>query len=209
MLVRATSFTVDLGEGGYLIGFTDDYEYPGEMPFGWRCGPAGEAGAVVLTTTDTGPLQMTVQVHDAPPGPERGYDWEPAEEISLRADISTLRLATLEQGDILDAWPDEEPPLHIPPFPDGSDGSDGFDGFDGFDGVRMRLYCHAADPEPGIGDHGERHLVQLWRAPDMPPVHPEITEADRQARADYAADTATPVEDYTATYTYTHRGEQD
>ncbi|MFJ1611035.1 hypothetical protein ACIOHS_48325 [Streptomyces sp. NPDC088253] len=28
MLVRASSFTVDLGEGGYLIGFTDDYEMP-------------------------------------------------------------------------------------------------------------------------------------------------------------------------------------
>ncbi|SOF03166.1 hypothetical protein SAMN05446589_10445 [Streptomyces sp. OV198] len=26
MLVRASSFTVDLGENGYLIGFTDDYE---------------------------------------------------------------------------------------------------------------------------------------------------------------------------------------
>jgi hypothetical protein len=180
MLVRSCSFTVDLGENGYLVGFIDDYEYPREMPFGWRCGPATDAGAVVLTTTDTGPLQLTVQVHNAPPAPETGAEWEPAEEISLRADLPTLRLATLEQGDILDAWPDEEPPLHLPPSPDGTDW------------VRMRLYCHTDDPEPGIGDHGERHLVQLWRAPDTPPVHPEISEADRQARVDYAADMAIP-----------------
>ena len=42
------------------------------MPFGWRCGPATDANAVVLTTTDTGPLQVTIQLHDAPPPPEIG-----------------------------------------------------------------------------------------------------------------------------------------
>ncbi|MER6226112.1 hypothetical protein ABT189_37120 [Streptomyces sp900105755] len=47
----------------------------------------------------------------------------------------------------MDAWPDEEPPLGLTPAPDGSDW------------VRMRLYCRTDDPEPGIGDHGERHLV--------------------------------------------------
>ncbi|MFF3148305.1 hypothetical protein ACFVRU_43000 [Streptomyces sp. NPDC057927] len=197
MLVRASSFTVELGEGGYLIGFTDDYEYPKEMPFGWRCGPATDAGAVVLTTTDTGPLQLTVQVHDAPPAPESGAEWEPAEEISLQADLPALYVATLEQGDILDAWPDDEPPLEFPFSTDSSDW------------VRMRLYCHADDPEPGIGDHGERHLVQLWPAPHTPPVHPDITEADRQARADYAADMAMPMEDYSTAYTDTYHGEQD
>ncbi|MEU8911369.1 hypothetical protein, partial [Streptomyces mirabilis] len=164
-----------------------------------RCGPATDAGAVVLTTTDTGPLQLTVQVHDAPPAPETGAEWEPAEEISLRADLPTLYVATLEQGDILDAWPDDEPPLEFP-IPLSSDGSDW---------MRMRLYCHTDDPEPGIGDHGERHLVQLWPAPHTPPVHPDITEADRQARAAYAADMAMPVEDYSTTYTDTYHGEQD
>ncbi|MFF2133682.1 hypothetical protein ACFVW1_51890 [Streptomyces olivochromogenes] len=73
----------------------------------------------------------------------------------------------------------------------------------------MRLYYHADDPEPGIGDHGERHLVQLWPAPHTPPVHPDIAEADRQARADYAAGMAMPVEDYSTTYTDTYHGEQD
>ncbi|GHE58285.1 hypothetical protein [Streptomyces capitiformicae] len=198
MLVHASSFTVDLGENGYLIGFTDDYDYPREMPFGWRCGPATEANAVVLTTTDTGPLQLTVQVHDAPPAPEPGGDWEPAEELSLRADLPRVCLATLEQGDILDAWPDDEPPLQAPTSPGA---------FDGW--VRMRLYCHADDPEPGIGDHGERHLIQFWPAPEAPPIHPEITEEDRQARADYAADMAIPVEDYTTAYAAPHTDEHD
>jgi hypothetical protein len=197
MLISASSFTVDLGENGYLIGFTDDYVYPSEMPFGWRCGPATDANAVVLTTTDTGPLQITIQIHDTPPAPETGGEWEPAEEISLRTDLPTLYLATLEQGDILDAWPDEEPALEAPSSPDSHDW------------MRMRLYCHADDPEPGIGDHGERHLVQLWPAAQTPPIHPDITEEDRQARAEYAADMATPVEDYTATYASTHGGDED
>ncbi|EKX63782.1 hypothetical protein [Streptomyces ipomoeae] len=179
MLVRESSFTVDLGENGYLIGFTDDYGFPRELPFGRRCGPATEANAVVLTTTDTGPLRITIQIHDTPPAPETGDDWEPAEELSLRPDLPELHLATLEQGDIMDAWPDDEPPLRAP-FSRGW--------------VRMRLYCHADDPEPGIGDHGERHLVQLWPAPATPPLHPDITEEDRQARAEYAADMAMSVE---------------
>ncbi len=38
MLVHASSFTVDLGENGYLIGFTDKLEYPRG-----RCPSAGAA----------------------------------------------------------------------------------------------------------------------------------------------------------------------
>ncbi|MEU2307905.1 hypothetical protein [Streptomyces misionensis] len=186
MLIRETTFTVDLGEHGYLIGFDDDYDFPTEMPFGWRCGPATDATAVVLPTTDTGPLQMTVQMHDNPPDTEPGDGWEPAEEMSLLADTPTLYLATIGQGDFWDAWPGDQPPLEAP----AAAGSGGW--------VRMRLYCHADDPAPGTGDHGERHLVQLWPAPQTPPVHPDISEADRQARAEYAADMAKPVEDYTA-----------
>ncbi|MET9912979.1 hypothetical protein ABZZ74_40470 [Streptomyces sp. NPDC006476] len=188
MLVRASSFTVELGENGYLIGFTDNYDYPAEMSFGWRCGPATDANAVVLTTTDTGPLDVTIQLHDAPPPQETDGGWEPAEELSLHADLPSLHLATLESGDILDAWPDEEPPLQLPAAPDGGTW------------VRMRLYCQADDPEPGIGDHGERHLIQLWPSPESAPLHPEITEADRQQRAEYAASMAVPVEEYTTTY---------
>lgn len=155
------------------------------MPFGWRCGPATDANAVVLTTTDTGPNQMTIQVHD-PAGPETGGDWEPAEETAC-APTCPLHHGHW-RGDIMDAWPDEEPPLELPPAPDGGDW------------VRMRLYCHADDPEPGIGDHGERHLIQLWPAPQTAPLHPEITEDDRQQRAEYAALVAVPEVEYTTTY---------
>ncbi|MYR87125.1 hypothetical protein GTY41_19790 [Streptomyces sp. SID685] len=186
MLIRETTFTVDLGENGYLIGFDDDYDFPSEMPFGWRCGPATPATAVVLPTTDTGTLRMTVQLHDSPPDAERGDGWEPAEEMSLLADTPTLCVATIGQGDFWDAWPEEEPPLEA------SAKGDGW--------VRMRLYCHVDDAEPGTGDRGERHLIQFWPAPQTPPVHPDISEADRQARAAYAADMANPVEDYTYTY---------
>ncbi|MDX3025635.1 hypothetical protein [Streptomyces acidiscabies] len=185
MLVRAVSFTVDLGENGYLVGFTDDWAYPDEMPFGWRCGPATDADAVVLTTTDTGPLRLTVQLHDTPPPPETNLAREPAEELSLRPELPVLHLATLEQGDILDAWPPDQPPLVLldTPGPD--------------DWVRMRLYCHADDPVPGIGDRGERHLIQLWPAPEAPLVHPDTTDTDRQARTRYTADRALPAEDFT------------
>ena len=31
-------------------------------------------------------------------------------------------------------------------------------------------------PEPGIRDHGARHLIQPWRAPEGAPVHPEGPE---------------------------------
>jgi hypothetical protein len=59
---------------------------------------------------------------------------------------------------------------------------------------------YADDPEAGVGDHGEHHLIQLWRAPRTPPEHPEITDADRQARAEYATDRAMPVDDFTITH---------
>ncbi|WP_227026093.1 hypothetical protein [Streptomyces fodineus] len=71
----------------------------------------------------------------------------------------------------------------------------------------MRLYCHADDPDPGIGDHGERHLIQLWRAPATDPVHPPLSDEDRRARAQYAADMVTPVEDYTTEYPIHYSGE--
>ncbi|MEU7306321.1 hypothetical protein AB0950_35805 [Streptomyces sp. NPDC007189] len=188
MLVQEAHFTVDLGESGYLIGFTEHDDYPDETPYGWRCGPAGSSSAVVLTTTDTGPLQLTVQIHDSEPASQADDAWEPAEELSLHAESGRVHLATLDPDEITDAWPKEEPPLSLPTSPDQESW------------VRMGLYCHADDPEPGIGDHGERHLVQLWPAPATPPVHPALSDEDRQARAEYAADRAGPVEEYTTEY---------
>ncbi|MGW0210863.1 hypothetical protein ACWDZ8_35540 [Streptomyces sp. NPDC003233] len=48
------------------------------------------------------------------------------------------------------------------------------------------MYCHADDHEPGIGDRGERHLIQLWPAQPTDPVHPPISDEDLQARTEYA-----------------------
>ncbi|MES9523793.1 hypothetical protein [Streptomyces capoamus] len=189
MLVHQADFTVDLGESGYLIGFTEHDDYPDEMPYGWRCGPSGEASAVVRPTTDTGRLQLTIQIHDDQPARETSGDGEPAEEISLRVETDSLHLDTLDPGEVSDAWPEDEPPLPLGPL----FGQDRW--------VRLRLYCHADDPVPGIGDHGERHLIQLWPAPPAAPVHPALSEEDRRARAEYAAHTSAPVVDYTTDLT--------
>ncbi|WP_445684449.1 hypothetical protein [Streptomyces reticuli] len=192
MLVHQAEFTVDLGESGYLIGFTEHDDYPDEMPYGWRCGPAGPSSVVVLPTTDTGPLQLTIQIHDSQPVPEASSEWEPAEEISLLAETDSIHLATLDPGEVSDAWPEDHPPLPLESLL-GQDRS-----------VRMRLYCHADDPEPGIGDHGERHLIQLWPAPATAPVHPAVSEEDLRARGEYAANTAGPVQDYTSEFPLQH-----
>ncbi|WP_153811827.1 hypothetical protein [Streptomyces sp. SUK 48] len=51
------------------------------------------------------------------------------------------------------------------------------------------------------------HLIQLWPAPRTAPVHPDISEADRQARADEAADMTDPAANCTAAYACTDGGE--
>ncbi|MEU0255483.1 hypothetical protein ABZ299_23940 [Streptomyces sp. NPDC006184] len=187
MLVHQVGFTVGLGESGYLIGFTEHDDYPDEMPYGWRCGPAAPSSAIVLPTTDTGPLRLTIQVHDSQPAPEASSAWEPAEELSLPAETDSIHLATLDPGDVMDAWPEEETPLRVRLPLDQDQDQD----------QRMRLYCHADDPEPGIGDHGERHLIQLWPAPATTRLHPALREEDRQARAEYAANRSDTFADYT------------
>ncbi|WP_257234784.1 hypothetical protein [Streptomyces sp. JV178] len=185
MLVDEAEFTVDLGESGYLIGFTEHDDYPEETPYGWRCGPAGASSAVVLTTTENGQLLLTLQIHDAQPAFEPNGSWEPAEEISLLTENSRIHLATLDPADIADAWPDDRPILRMP-LPSAQHSS-----------IRMRLYCHADDPEPGVGDHGERHLIQFWQAPATDPVHPALSEEDRQARAEYKETRIGSVQEYT------------
>ncbi len=54
---------------------------------------------------------------------------------------------------------------------------------------------------------GGMHLIQLWPAPRTAPVHPDISEADRQARADEAADMTDPAANCTAAYACTDGGE--
>ncbi|MFG3207853.1 hypothetical protein [Streptomyces sp. NPDC048192] len=189
MLVHEAVFTVDLGEDGYIVGFAEHDGYPAEMPYGWRCGPVDPSSAVILTTTDTGPLQMTVQVHDSQPAPETADRWEPAEEISLLSHGGSLHLELLDPGEVSEAWPEDEPALSMSASP----GADKW--------VRMRLYCHADDYEPGIGDRGERHLIQLWPAPATDPLHPPISEQDRQARTEYATAMARQAEQAGVEYT--------
>ncbi|MGW2651642.1 hypothetical protein ACWC2T_43925 [Streptomyces sp. NPDC001393] len=188
MLVHESVFTVDLGEDGYIVGFAEHDGYPAQMPYGWRCGPVDASSAVVLTTTDTGPLQVTIQVHDSEPGPETPNRWEPAEEMSLFSDGGPVHLERLDPGDVLASWPEDEPVIHMPASPDAEQW------------VRMRLYCHAEDYEPGIGDRGERHLIQLWPAPPTHPVHPPVSEKDQQARTEYTAAMAHQEEYYGVEY---------
>ncbi|MEW2527548.1 hypothetical protein [Streptomyces sp. NPDC047071] len=183
MLVHEAQFTLDLGESGYLIGFAEHDDYPNDMPYGWRCGPAGASSAVVLPTTEDGPLHLTLQIHDSQPAPEPDTGWEPAEELSLRAADASLHLAALDPGDVTDAWPQDLPTPPLPPAHDGW--------------IRMRLYCHTDDPEPGTGEHTERHLIQFWPAPATDPVHPALSDNDRQARADYRAARTGPIQEYT------------
>jgi len=91
------------------------------------------------------------------------------------------------------AWPGDEPVLQVPvtaPPP--------------ALGTRMRLYRRVDHYEPGLGDRGERHLVQLWPARPSPPVHAELTAVNVEDRA-YAEMAARPVEEYTRSYTITHQ----
>ncbi|MFJ4585660.1 hypothetical protein [Streptomyces echinatus] len=94
--------------------------------------------------------------------------------MSLRATEDTPLIYILGSGDFEEAEPDEGPlPLPIEQLPAW---------------MRMRLYCHTATPECGVGDRGERHLIQLWAAPEEPPVHPELTESDLAQRRGYKED---------------------
>lgn len=195
MLLRETTFTIEVSEIGYLIGVGEDYDYPDEIPYGWRCGPATASSAVVLATTDTGPVHLTIQLHDTPPPPDASTGWEPAEEMSLRADDGPVIVQIIGQGDTSDAWPEHNAPLVIPAAAPQDP-----------QWVRIRLHCHVDHHEPGLGDRGEHHLLQLWRAPQTPPIHPPLTAADLEARAAYAEAVHRPVEEYTEMYTITTPG---
>ncbi|CAO5184562.1 conserved hypothetical protein [Frankia sp. AiPs1] len=189
MLLKDVVLTVEVQESGYLLALGEDDDYPTEMPYGWRCGPAGASSIVVLTTTDTGPVSLTMQLHDTPPPPDSSTGWEPVEEVSLHADTNTIAVRVLGQGDIVDAWPDHEAPLVIPP----AAGDPQW--------IRLRLHCHVDHHEPGLGDRGERHLIQLWHAEQTPPIHPPLSAADLEARAAYAEAANSPVEEYAHSYT--------
>ncbi|MFF3918355.1 hypothetical protein ACFYZB_33625 [Streptomyces sp. NPDC001852] len=142
------------------------------VAYGWRCGPIGSDTAHIPTDMDTGTITITVQTHDAPPPPETGPVWGPAEEMSLHATDDTPVIYILGSGDFEEAGP-EGGPLQLP-----TDHAPVW--------IRMRLHCHT--PEPGVGDRGERHLMQLWAAPQQPPVHPRLTESELTQRRAYKED---------------------
>ncbi|OIJ99216.1 hypothetical protein BIV25_09280 [Streptomyces sp. MUSC 14] len=171
MIIAETTLTPVTGEYGYLLALGGAYEWPPEWPYGWRCGPIGSDTAHIITDTDTGTITITVQTHDEPPPLQSAPGWGPPEEISLHATEDAPVLYILGTGDFWEAEPDDGP-LRLP--------ADRMPVW-----IRMRLYCHTADPEPGIGDRGERHLIQLWAAPEEPPVHPQPTASDLVLRRSY------------------------
>ncbi|MEV4441391.1 hypothetical protein AB0K09_20675 [Streptomyces sp. NPDC049577] len=173
MIIAETTLTPETGEYGYLLALGEEYEWPPEWPYGWRCGPIGSDTAHILTDTDTGAITIAIQTHDEPPPPETGPGWGPAEEISLHA-TETPTLYILGSGDFEEVEPDDGP-LTLP--------TDQVPAW-----IRMRLYCHTPDPEPGVGNRGERHLIQLWAAPQEPPVHPEPAPSDLALRHSYKED---------------------
>ncbi|MER6565158.1 hypothetical protein ABT288_02930 [Streptomyces sp. NPDC001093] len=63
------------------------------------------------------------------------------------------------------------------------------------------------DDFAGIGDRGERHLIQLWPAQPTDPVHPPISDEDLQARTEYATAMARQAEEYGVDYTVHLRGD--
>ncbi|MGW7822405.1 hypothetical protein ACWGLF_30825 [Streptomyces puniciscabiei] len=178
MIIAETTWTPETGEYGYLLALGGDYEWPPQWPYGWRCGPVGSGTAHILTATDTGTIAITVQTHDAPAPSETDPAWGPAEEMSLHATEVTPVIYILGSGEFEEAEPEsEDGPLQLP--------SDQVPEW-----IRMRLYCHTPtpNPEPGVGDRGERHLIQLWVAPQQPPVHPQLTESDLTRRRAYKED---------------------
>ncbi|GAA3131432.1 hypothetical protein GCM10010521_16760 [Streptomyces rameus] len=174
MIIAETTLTPETGAYGYLLTLGEDCPWPPEWPYGWRCGPIGTDTAHILTDTDTGTITITLQIHDEPPPPWTDPAWGSAEEMSLRATEGAPVIHILGSGDFEEAEP-EDGPLQLPV--DHLPAS-----------VRMRLYCHTPDPEPGVGDRGERHLIQLWAAARQPPVHPRLTESHLTQRRAYKED---------------------
>ncbi|MFJ8097527.1 NucA/NucB deoxyribonuclease domain-containing protein [Streptomyces griseofuscus] len=87
LITTETTLTPETSEYGYPLTVGEDYEWPPEWPYGWRCGPIGKDTAHIITDTDTdtGTFTITVQTHDGPPPPETDPAWSAAEEVSLHA----------------------------------------------------------------------------------------------------------------------------
>ncbi|MFI2206696.1 hypothetical protein ACH47Z_39425 [Streptomyces sp. NPDC020192] len=115
MITAEPTLAPETGEYGYLLALGEDYAWPPQWPYGWRCGPIGSDTAHILTDTDTdtdtdtGTGTITVQTHDAPPPPETEPAWGPAEEISLHATEDAPVIYILGSGDLEEAEPEDGP----------------------------------------------------------------------------------------------------
>lgn len=157
MLLRRTAVTVrPLGEG-YLVALSDEYDYPGEWQDDRSIQATGECAAQISCVTDTGDLDLRMELHDHAPGPDTSRAWHYGpEDVALKAEAENLVLVIPCQGDL------SEQSVELPlAAPSGADDHAGR--------FHVRLYGRADSNEPGIGDRGERHLIQLWPATEQPP----------------------------------------
>lgn len=156
MLLRHTDVTLrPLGEG-YVIALSEEYDYPGPWQDDRSIQSNGECAAQVSCVTDTGDLALRIELHDQEPDPDISRTWQfGPEDTVLRAETEYLMLVIPCQGDLSEQWIDDEPPLALPSGPAG-----------GPRAFQVRLYSRADSNEPGIGDRGEHHLIQLWPAAD-------------------------------------------
>jgi hypothetical protein len=109
-------------------------------------------------TTNPGPweddIALRIELHDSPPATDTSRPWQYGpEDVVLHTADDHLTLAIPCQGDLSERWPDDEPPLTLPPKTADKP-------------LRMRLYGRADSNEHGIGDRGESHLLQLWPDPE-------------------------------------------
>ncbi|MFF3127438.1 hypothetical protein ACFVRD_35255 [Streptomyces sp. NPDC057908] len=154
MLLRHINMTLrPLGEG-YVVSLAEEYDYPGPWEDDRSIQTNGTSAAQVNCVTDTGDLALRIELHDTPPETDTSRAWQYGpEDVVLCAEDGCLTLAVPCQGDLSEWWPDDEPPLALPPKTAGGS-------------LRVRLYGRADSSEYGIGDRGETHLLQLWPDPE-------------------------------------------
>ncbi|MFI0220057.1 hypothetical protein [Streptomyces lydicus] len=159
MLLRHIDMTLrPLGEG-YVVALAEEYDYPGPWEDDRNIQTNGDFAAQVNCITDTGDLGLRIELHDSAPATDTSRPWHYGpEDVVLSAEgDDCLTLAVPCQGDLDERWPQDEPPLTLPPH--AADKPRWF---------RVRLYGRAGSNEYGIGDRGENHLLQIWPEPEEP-----------------------------------------
>jgi hypothetical protein len=154
MLLRRIDMSLrPLGEG-YVVALAEEYDYPGPWNDDRSIQANGVSAAQVNCVTDTGNLTLRIELHDSPPEIDTSRPWQYGpEDVVLHPEDDHLTLAVPCQGDLSEWWPDNEPPLPLPPRTADKP-------------LRVRLYGRADSNEYGIGDRGDIHLLQLWPDPE-------------------------------------------